>query len=257
MNQTTQIFTFPERRTGHPPLLHHMNISDAALLAPMSLFYPEVLEPIERTRPSAYYTHYSPYSDDVLTADVSSIKSYMKPKDEPADQYLSMSLHQAIIASLSQIAHKKETRKKIGSNILLVGGSSRFPGLRTALQERLIQSIPPEWDIVGPSQSTSSATSSTPTKAFEVLDATQGVVVPRRGTRPLATATSSADDSSKEQQNNSSSSSAQKELNPSEASWRGGAIIAGLPGATEMFMTRQQFNPDPELALRTRAPFTF
>ena len=157
-----QVLPFYEYRYQQQTLLHHFNVSEALILAPMSLFYPEILNFKQSNNavnhhPSSKDDFEELYYDQILkgnweqsldSEDNTSSKS--SDKDSVSSSNHAQSLHSAIIASIAQTGGRgvrKELKKKLCSNIVLIGGSSVFVGLREMIEEKVMAGLPTDWEV--------------------------------------------------------------------------------------------------------------
>ncbi|KAL6080586.1 Actin-related protein 8 [Balamuthia mandrillaris] len=223
-NQSTQMLSFYERRPGQPSLRHHLNISDALLIAPLSLFHPSVLLFDIMERPPGYEeTSYfedwlrelpgskgpAPAKDTTSTANADS-QPELDEKEEKHSDARVMPLDEAIVHSVCLISQKKDLKKKLLSTIVLTGGSTMFAGLPEMLEERVSQLV---------------------TKSDQLAD------VDLEAAEVLSTYRK------------------EYELDPQFAGWRGGAILASLASSEGLWLNAKEWRDKGELCLKEKAAF--
>jgi len=133
-------FEFRSRQKGKPTKVFRLNVSDALLLSPLSLFHPGLLEPIDNPKPRPHF-----YIEDLYDEDFVKEIYGRKPEEleeaSPFDSKKLLSIDAAIVQSIRALGDLPETKKKLFSNILLVGGSARFEGLTIVVEDRVFELI--------------------------------------------------------------------------------------------------------------------
>ncbi|PRP74976.1 hypothetical protein PROFUN_09291, partial [Planoprotostelium fungivorum] len=103
------------------------------------LFRPQLLEPIP-----PYTTMYNPLIVDDPWEDEKEEANKKKKKKPDHDRHQNMALDKAIATSISL---NYDPRRRNVAPILLVGGSSKFDGMREALENRVGDHLPENIDV--------------------------------------------------------------------------------------------------------------
>jgi len=133
-----EIFDFRVRQHKQNSKLFHMNVSDSLVLAPMGLFHPKLFCPLITP------AHIQLVSEDIFD------EEYMQEVDlrqfdsenKKGIAWQKMALDKAIVQSI--MSHNRaDVRRRLFSNILLVGGSSQIEGLVEVLEQKIATRIIP------------------------------------------------------------------------------------------------------------------
>lgn len=150
-------FSFTVNKPGSSVLSYTIQSADEAIIAPLSLFYPELLL---LTVPKQIHTQSANTSDPTDPHDADYLRETGRKKECEVEQDEELAeleasgtgefcptevgllpLDQAIMQSIQKCG-SDDLKRKMYSSILLVGGGLKFKGMSSWLQKRLSQHIP-------------------------------------------------------------------------------------------------------------------
>mmetsp|Transcript_20378 Transcript_20378/g.33975 ORF Transcript_20378/g.33975 Transcript_20378/m.33975 type:complete len:239 (-) Transcript_20378:228-944(-) len=160
-------YDFKVRTKGAYTKVYRGRIGPPATYAPMGLFHPRLLEPDPNQSFHFQYIEHEDVFEDIFAAEAASTQRQSSSKqwdlfssgletsprstpfegaNGPADSRSIVPLDEAIATSICRVG-RSELRKKLFTSVVLVGGTTLFPGFLEMLEERLVQRIPEDEDI--------------------------------------------------------------------------------------------------------------
>ena len=150
-DDTPKLFDLVVRQRGRREVqVYPLRLHEELILAPMGLFHPEMFGPLPS---DMYFEKNSDYLDPYDCVDSSSyvdmggaLGRYAEkdPKDRVheirMDPLLRVSVDEAIVASVQQLANVEQCSKML-TNIVLAGGGTLFPYLNKAIEEMYVSTF--------------------------------------------------------------------------------------------------------------------
>jgi len=212
-----ETFEFKVRNPGEPTKWFTMNVSDALVIAPMALFFPDLLLLHMLSSPSRKKRSLieDVYDEESLSNNETFHASGKNSKAEDLGSNVSisskknkkirppLSIDKAVYQSIKAV-ERSEVRKKLFGSILLVGGSSQFDSLPDRLEDKLFEHIPPLSDV----------------ERVEVFNS-------------------------------------RRDIDPRFVSWKGGAILSFLEGVEELWITRKEWERGGIRTLKEKISFAW